>query len=217
MTIRDRMTKKNTTRKVQPSKPKRKARNVPLSTVRRRSTGKALRTAQEVGAVIATMFGRPRLAVELVPKSLWYENLNKQLSKSDWDKLRRPVFKAAGHRCEICGGCGTEWPVECHERWDYDDERHVQRLVGFMALCASCHLVKHIGRARAHGQGTFAEAHLSSVNGWTSDSTSRYVKLCLHLWSVRNRHKWQQNIEHLESLGITLQRNQIEPRNHGVA
>jgi len=157
-------------------------------------------------------FAQPRLTVELVPTSCWHSNLKKQLPQSDWDRLRRPVFAAAMHRCEICGGHGDRWPVECHERWEYDDERCIQRLVGFIALCPSCHLVKHIGRARAHCEGQVAEAHLSTVNGWTLQKTSRYIELCMSLWRVRNRHDWQQDFSYLEPLGVTLSQKPSEHR-----
>lgn len=38
-------------------------------------------------------------------------------------------------------------PVECHEVWDYDDDRKIQRLERRVALCPACHEVKHAGLA----------------------------------------------------------------------
>jgi hypothetical protein len=37
--------------------------------------------------------------------------------------------------------------LECHEEWDYDDETHVQKLTGLIALCGRCHRVKHLRNA----------------------------------------------------------------------
>ena len=34
----------------------------------------------------------------------------------------------------------------CNEIWDYNDEKHVQKLVGFIELCNNCHNIKHMGR-----------------------------------------------------------------------
>ncbi len=68
---------------------------------------------------------RTQLTVELVPRTCWFSNLRSELSKEEWDRLRRPVFERAGNRCEVCGGKGTQHPVECHEVWEYDDERLV--------------------------------------------------------------------------------------------
>jgi hypothetical protein len=45
-----------------------------------------------------------------------------------WDRLRHQVTAEAGNRCEICGGRGRRWPVECHEVWHYDDTTKIQRL-----------------------------------------------------------------------------------------
>lgn len=64
------------------------------------------------------------------------------------DRLRRQVYQAAGDRCEICGGRGTDHPVEAHEVWAYDDTTLVQRLLRMTALCRACRevKVKHYGR-----------------------------------------------------------------------
>ena len=32
------------------------------------------------------------------------------LSKKDWDKLRKACYESAGHKCEICGGVG--WRIQ---------------------------------------------------------------------------------------------------------
>ena len=200
--------KKNLRRKQVPKRRQVKAR---ASTARKRQaprsghgTGRqGPASAQEVMAAIAKAFGEPHLTLELVPRSCWHSNLNKQLPRRDWDRLRKPVFTAAKNRCEICGRRGDQWPVECHERWQYDDMGHVQTLVGFIALCPDCHLVKHLGRARAHGEGERAEAHLSRINGWNSQQTSRYIKLCMVLWRLRNRHDWRQDFHYLETTGVS--------------
>lgn len=94
-----------------------------------------------------------KLEIELVPSSSWGNNLRDEanLSRGDWDTLRRGCYERAGHKCEICGG--VSWRtyggkrkkiVECHEIWSY--EGGVQRLEGLVALCSKCHRVKHIGR-----------------------------------------------------------------------
>jgi len=63
------------------------------------------------------------LTVELVPSSSWFSNVRSNVSKKTWDFLRKSTYKKANHRCEICGGRGDKWPVECHEVWDYDDQK----------------------------------------------------------------------------------------------
>jgi hypothetical protein len=80
-------------------------------------------------------------------------NVRSNVPKAVWDRLRRQVAADVGQRCEICGGRGWRWPVECHERWDYDDDRKIQRLERLVALCPACHEAKHAGLAR-NGAGS---------------------------------------------------------------
>jgi hypothetical protein len=68
----------------------------------------------------------------------------------DMDQLHSVVL---GSRCEICGGRGPEHPVECHERWRYNDLIRTQTLVRMIALCPACHQVKHVGLANVRGKG----------------------------------------------------------------
>jgi hypothetical protein len=85
-----------------------------------------------------------KLNIELVPSPLWGQNPRKLMARSQWDKLRRQAYSDYAHKCGICN---TEGQLECHERWKYDDENHIQILVGFIALCSSCHSIKHLGNA----------------------------------------------------------------------
>ena len=89
----------------------------------------------------------PLLTVELVPHTCWFSNVRDHVDKETWNRLRQATYQKAGYVCEICGGRGSEWPVECHEIWHYDDKRHTQTLVGLMALCPSCHAVYRLIRA----------------------------------------------------------------------
>src|SRR5205823_6629265 len=83
--------------------------------------------------------GRPLLTVELVPSTCWFHNVRSEVSTEDWDRLKQMASQRAGRRCEVCGRRGPRWPVEAHEVWEYDDEKHVQRLLGIVALCPACH------------------------------------------------------------------------------
>ena len=112
---------------------------------------------------VQKLFGGPRLQVELVPSTCWFSNVRDHVSKTDWDTLRKATYQKAGHVCEICGGRGPKWPVECHEIWHYDDESLTQTLKGLIALCPSCHETKHIGLAGLRGRVEIAKVHLGLV------------------------------------------------------
>ena len=144
-----------------------------------------------------------RLTVELVPSTCWYTNVRSNVSKAVWDGLRRRVAAEAGHRCEICGGRGRRWPVECHERWHYDDAAMVQRLERLVALCPDCHEVKHAGLASKRGRLDAVIRHLVKVNGWTADDAALYLEAVFEIWAQRSRHQWTLDISVLtENYGI---------------
>ncbi len=113
---------------------------------------------------------RTCLTVELVPRTCWFTNVRSEVSPADWNKLRRETVERAGKRCEICAAGGR---LECHEMWEYDDERRIQRLSGLVALCHRCHEVKHLGLAGVRGRGKQAMEHLARVNGWSNPDYSR--------------------------------------------
>ncbi len=137
----------------------------------------------------------PKLTIELVPGTAWFSNLRSILPRADWDSLRHPVYRAAGYRCEVCGGRGERHPVEAHEVWSYEDTAHVQRLIQLIALCPACHEVKHIGFAGVRGRRSEATAHLKSVNGWSERRAEAYVRRAFREWGERTRHKWAVEVD----------------------
>ncbi|MFH1285366.1 MAG: HNH endonuclease, partial [Candidatus Micrarchaeota archaeon] len=87
---------------------------------------------------------RFKLEIELVPCSTWWSNLRKTIPKKKWDTLRKKVYAQYHNKCGICG---AKRKLNCHELWSYDDKKHIQTLVNFIALCDMCHHVKHLGLA----------------------------------------------------------------------
>jgi transposase-like protein len=134
------------------------------------------------------------LTIELVPSTAWYSNVRSNVSKEKWDEIRKDCYKKAGYKCEVCGGKGPKHPVECHEIWKYDDEELTQTLEGMIALCPSCHEVKHIGLAGIRGRQAQAIEHLSKVNGITFEEATLYVEHCFEEWSRRSQKEWKLDI-----------------------
>lgn len=87
---------------------------------------------------------------------------------------------------------------------DYDDINHVQTLTDLIALCPSCHQVKHIGLAGLRGNGEAAEAHLVKVNGWTLERKSQYLGHVWHVWEERSQHQWELDLTFLDQFNIKL-------------
>jgi hypothetical protein len=139
-----------------------------------------------------------KLTIEAIPRSLWGVNLREKLGQSAWDRLRKGCYAKARNLCEICGGVGKRHPVECHEIWDYDDKKHVQKLVGLIALCPYCHEVKHYGRACAIGRAEDAQRQFLKINGCTAEQMRKHIDEVKALWEERSESEWIQDLTWLE-------------------
>lgn len=148
---------------------------------------------------ILTRPGSYKLTIELVPENAWGANLRSELTDSAWDKLRRRVYEAAGHRCEICGGRGGRHPVECHERWTYLEAGRTMRLDGLVALCPLCHGAKHYGFSFRAGRGERILAHMAEVNGTHVAEMEAYAKEALEGQARRSLMSWTLDLTWLET------------------
>jgi hypothetical protein len=134
-----------------------------------------------------------KLEIELVPKTTWGNNLRKKVPKKKWDELRRQIYAKYGHRCGICG---SEGRMNCHELWSYDDKKHIQRLVGFIALCDLCHHVKHLGFASilaSEGKLDYNAIikHFMKVNNCNKATFEKCKDEAFTKWRERSKHKWK--------------------------
>jgi hypothetical protein len=145
-----------------------------------------------------------KLTIELVPSTCWFSNVRTVLSKKQWDVLRSKVYSEAYDICEICGGIGPKHPVECHEIWEYDDKKLIQKLTGMIALCPDCHMVKHIGLAQVMKKGDLAIKHLMKVNKLKKADAEKYVADSFKKWAERSQKKWKLDISCLKEYGIDL-------------
>lgn len=156
------------------------------------------------------------LYIEMVPKTAWGKNLRQSclaatnMPTCSWDRLRKIAYQRAGNRCEVCSGRGPKWPVECHEVWDYRLSelngkvvQAKQRLDRLIALCPSCHEVKHMGFARSRGREREAMEHLALVNGWTRVQVDDHVAMVDAEWQVRSRYTWTLDLGGLLDYGVT--------------
>jgi hypothetical protein len=141
---------------------------------------------------------KPKLTIELVPKSCHFSNVRTCVSTSDWDKIRKLSYEKANNKCEICGDSGKnqgyKHNVECHEIWQYDEETLTQKLVGLISLCPKCHMVKHIGRSIAIGQEEVCYKQLSKVNKWTQTQIQTHIVESFDKHKKLSKHKWKLDI-----------------------
>jgi hypothetical protein len=139
-----------------------------------------------------------KLTIELVPETAWYTNVRSNVSKDEWDRIRKACYRNANYTCEVCGGKGDKWPVECHEVWDYDDLNKKQTLVRLIALCPNCHKTKHVGLAQMKGEEDIVINQLMAVNDMTEQEATQYIKESFKTWRDRSKYKWDCDISYLD-------------------
>lgn len=143
-----------------------------------------------------------KLTIEIVPKPCWYKNVRSEVTSAEWDVIKNKCYNQAGRKCEICGGSGRtqgySHDVECHEIWHYDDEKHIQRLDGFIALCPMCHKVKHIGLSSQNGEYEMCVKHLRTVNKWSRRRENKYLDEVQQQFLERSKHIWTIDLSYVE-------------------
>jgi hypothetical protein len=141
------------------------------------------------------MMPEPKLTIELVPSTSWYNNVRSHVTPAKWDKLRRECYAKAGAQCEICGAKGR---MECHEIWAYDMQTKTQTLTGLICLCHECHQCKHPGLAEVKGHAADVIRHLSRINGWTADEAKAYIRKAFTVWEIRSSYHWTLDLTWLD-------------------
>lgn len=143
-----------------------------------------------------------KLTIELVPSTSWYNNVRSNVSKKEWDKIRKSSYKKAKYRCEICNGVGINHPVECHEIWHYDDINKIQTLKGFISLCPSCHKVKHAGLAEINDESHLVISQLMEVNNLNELQACSYFVDAGEKWIERSKYEWKLDISYLDDISL---------------
>jgi len=141
-----------------------------------------------------------KLTIELVPKTSWCNNVRKVVSKKVWDNIRRKSYSDSNNRCAICNATGK---LSCHEIWDYDDISHNQSLRGFIALCTSCHMIKHIGMAGVLAREGKLDLenlirHFILVNNCDEKTFENHMNESFEIWNKRSLQDWSINFGEYE-------------------
>lgn len=141
-----------------------------------------------------------KLEIELVPSTSWFTNLRSLMTQSQWDYVRQACYIAAGYKCEICGGKGHKHPVECHEVWDFNDKTNYQTLLRTIALCPSCHEVKHMGLQMKRGPIHFERAisHFINVNLVSEGEAEEYIMSAFAQHHARSQRRWTVDVSWIQ-------------------
>lgn len=144
-----------------------------------------------------------KLSVELVPRPLWGKSLEQRLKHRVWRKLRAEAIGRTNDRSDACGAGPQERrgrSLHVHEVWTYNDDEHVQTLVGLRPLCGTCSACTHFGRA---GAMTAREAsidldamreHPARVNGIMREQVQEHIGTAFDQWRIRSAGPtWRQD------------------------
>lgn len=144
-----------------------------------------------------------KLTIELVPRTAWYTNVRSNVSKDEWDRLRKKSYALANNVCEICGDTGKnqgyKHNIECHEIWHYDDTNKAQTLTGLISLCPYCHKCKHPGLAQINGELNIVINQLMKVNNISKDDAEKLIDDAFTIWRERSKHEWKLDISYIEN------------------
>ena len=155
----------------------------------------------------------PHVTSEMIPASTWYVNLRSLLLEEDWDTLRKKCYADAGHRCQVCGQKGEQWPVECNEQWEYIHDENtpkkgIQKLRRLAALCPTCHSIKHLGKASIDGKMEETLKQLAFVNSWTEEQCEEHADKAFQIWEERSEMTWTIDLSFLQEHEIKF----VEPK-----
>ena len=147
-------------------------------------------------------FGGNLLFVDLIPSSCWFTNVRSCVHPSDWNLLRKYVYSRANNQCECCHS--SSHGIEAHERWEYNNEIKIQKLVRLVALCTCCHEVTHIGLSGIRGKSEETKKHLKKIRNFSSDDFNQHVSEAFFLFEERSRFEWTLDLTLLTNNGIKL-------------
>lgn len=147
------------------------------------------------------------LNIDLIPKTSWGASLSNSLTKESWDSIRKPIVLAHNNRCQICGLKGKTLSnsirdVDTHELWSYSkisDPIKIQKLVGFMCLCSSCHLMFHLGFADVIKKQEVTIKRLKMLEKKDDKEIQLKISKIFNVWNERSKHEWMLDLTILKT------------------
>jgi len=139
---------------------------------------------------------RLKLKIEPIPQFTWGLSLANKLPKQEWDELRQRIYKDAGHECEICGA--TNRTLHCHEVWEFDFRKKIQRLVRLECCCELCHDVHHFGRSKVTKSKEYVE---ELIDHWCKVNKKTRNDFMLYEWDIRKLNRKRAKIPWVVKVG----------------
>ena len=153
-------------------------------------------------------FGGNDLFIDMIPRSCWFTNVRKMIHRSDWDRVRKHIYDRVDGKCECCGSSNI---IEAHERWSYDGDTKIQKLMRLIALCKRCHESTHMGLSAILCKEDSAKAHLMTVRGFDETQLQMHIDDAYKLFAERSKVNWILDIDIITCNGIRLNDNIPSP------
>jgi len=113
-----------------------------------------------------------KIRFEFIPASQNFINARSYLqyqsgSFKSWQVIRNKIEDKSNAVCCICSSTSQIFDenettkTQCHEVWQYDDKKKIQKLIELQALCVRCHNIKHINRFYKNEDKSAREALLN--------------------------------------------------------
>lgn len=147
----------------------------------------------ESGSILTpSTVNRSRIAlfVDMIPRSAFFSNLRSEITATEWEAVKKKTAHPAGNCCEACDQKGEKWPVECHERWIYDESAKIQILDRTVAFCPPCHEATHYGLAGINGRSEHAQSQLMKVTGMNRIQVQQHIRNATTDWRRRSSMQW---------------------------
>jgi hypothetical protein len=138
------------------------------------------------------------LEIDLIPSTSFYNNARAKLSKKEWQIIANSVRSTVYNICQICD-FAPEKSLDVHEIWEYDEVNLIQKLVGLIALCKSCHGVKHYGLSQIQGKEKQAYNHFKKINKLTDQQAKQEIVQAFQTWANRSQKQWELDLSYLNN------------------
>lgn len=140
---------------------------------------------------------------DLLPNSTHYKNVRSNVSRSEWDIIRKEVYKESDHVCKWCGDTGfnqgKRHAVEAHEIFEFNEATQTQKLVDIVALCPRCHTTQHIGLAQIRNQTGPMLIHFAKVTLLGSDTVAMLYAQAIERYQRLSRiSSWKLDLSYLQ-------------------
>ena len=140
---------------------------------------------------------------DLIPASSWHSSLANVLVASSWKGLSKN-FSDIWQGCEECGRGHS---LECHEKWSYDENTGIQKLMELRTLCDDCHEFQHLGFAKVSGRLDRALERMMFVNRLHPHEVPVFYDQIAADWERRSAMDWTLDLSRLGNQVLTLKGN----------